>query len=539
MAANGGDSGANQEKVWDFVVVGSGFGGSVSALRLAEKGYSVLVLEMGKRFRPEDFAKTNWNLRRFFWAPRLFCHGIQQLTLLHDVLVLHGAGVGGGSLVYANTLMRPHPKAFEDPQWSKLCDWKAVLEPHYAEVARMLGLARNPRLTPADEALREVAAELGAEKSFQPTNVAVYFGEPGKVSPDPYFGGNGPDREGCTFCGGCMVGCRPGAKNTLDKNYLYFAKKLGAVIEHETRARFLEPLDGGGYKLHVERSTAIFNRKRRAIMAKNVVLSGGVLGTVPLLLECRRRGTLTRLSPRLGDVTRTNSEALLGITAWSKKVDHSQGIAITSHFYLEDGTRAEPVRYQKGSDVMTLLGTTLTGGGTRLTRPLKWIFNSVLRPHHFLRALWPLGKARRTIILLLMQTADNRIRLRLRRSLIWPRSFRATSLHAEGHVPIPAYIPIANEIATRLARKLRAVPQSSLNEVLLNAPTTAHILGGCVMGQSPEEGVCDQFGRVFGHEGLFVADGSIIGANLGANPSFTIAALAEHVMSKIAPKVDE
>ncbi len=539
MAGDDGSGGSSQERTWDFAVVGSGFGGSVSALRLAEKGYSVLVLEMGKRFRPDDFARTNWNLRRFFWAPRLFCHGIQQLTLLRDVLVLHGAGVGGGSLVYANTLMRPHPNAFKDQQWSGLCDWEKVLEPHYAEVARMLGLAENPKMTPADDAMREVAGELGALKSFEPTKVAVFFGEAGKASPDPYFGGDGPAREGCTFCGGCMTGCRPGAKNTLDKNYLHLAEKLGAVIEPETRVRYIEPLDGAGYKLHAERSTAIVHQRRRAILARNVVFSAGVLGTVPLLLECRRRGTLPRLSKRLGEVTRTNSEALLAITAWSKKVDQSAGIAITSHFYLEDGTRAEPVRYQRGSDVMTLLGTTLTDGGTWLTRPVKWLWNSILKPHHFLRAFWPIGKARRTVILLLMQTADNRTTLRLRRSLAWPFAFRPSSRPAPDHVPIPAYIPIANDIARRLARKLHGVPQSSLNEVLLNIPTTAHILGGCVMGRSAEEGVCDSQGRVFGHDGLYVADGSIIGANLGANPSFTIAALAEHVMSNIAPRMEK
>jgi len=524
------------DRPFDFAVVGSGFGGSVAALRLAQKGYSVVVLEKGRRWRPEDYPTTNWNLRKFFWAPPFLCHGIQQLTLLRDVLVLHGAGVGGGSLVYANTLMRPHREAFADPKWRDLADWERLLEPHYATVARMLGVERNPRLTPADEALREVAQEMGVGATFHPTDVAVYFGESGRDTLDPYFGGEGPPRQGCNFCGGCMVGCRFDAKNTLDKNYLYLAQRLGTRIEPETRVRFLEPREDGGYRLYLERSTAPWRRRRGTLEAKQVVLAAGVLGTVPLLLECRRRGTLPGLSDQLGHYTRTNSEALLGVTAWRGDVDHSAGLAITSHFYLEDGTRAEPVRYSAGSDVMALLGTPLTDGGTALTRPLKWLGNCLRRPHHALRAHWPLGKAKRTVILLLMQTADNRTRLVLKRRWWWPWGLGVTSDPPTDHPPVPAYIPVANEIARRTAKKLHGVPQSALNEVLLNASTTAHILGGAVMAPSPAEGVCDAEGRVFGYEGLRVCDGSLIGANLGVNPSFTIAALAEHVMGRIPKK---
>lgn len=521
---------------YDFVVVGSGFGGSVAALRLTEKGYRVLVVEMGKRWRPEDFPRTNWNLRKFFWMPRVLCHGIQQLTLLRDVLVLHGAGVGGGSLVYANTLMMPADEAFGDPRWKDLNDWKAVLEPHFEEARRMLGVAVNPRMTRADDALLEVAREMGVEGTFHPTDVAVFFGEPDKEVPDPYFGGGGPPRTGCTFCGGCMVGCRPGAKNTLDKNYLYFAEKKGAEILPETRVTGIEPLAEGGYRLATERATSMLFKNRGTLLADNVVLSAGVLGSVPLLLNCRRTGTLPKLSDALGSYTRTNSEALLGVTVRGKGPDMCEGIAITSHYFPDGNTRIEPVRYSRGSDVMCLLGTPLTDGGTALTRPFKWIGNCLRRPLDFLRTLWPFGRARKTFILLVMQTIDNRLQLVMKRRWLWPFRRTVSSFQPPGQPPAPPYIPIANETAKRVSKRLNAFPQSALNEVLLNVPTTAHILGGCPMGKTSEDGVVDGGCRVFGYEGLYVMDGSVIGANLGVNPSLTITAIAEYAASRIPPK---
>jgi cholesterol oxidase len=524
---------------FDFVVVGSGFGGSVSALRLSEKGYRVLVVEQGKRWRPEDFPKTNWRVRKFLWMPKLMCYGIQCLTLLKNVLVLHGAGVGGGSLVYANTLMMPTPEAFEDPKWRDLNDWERVLAPHYAEARRMLGVAVNPRQTRADEVLREVAREMGRESTFHSTDVAVFFGEPDKEVPDPYYGGEGPDRTGCTFCGGCMVGCRPGAKNTLDKNYLYFAEKHGARILPETRVTLVEPLAGGGYRLTTERATRPVFKGRGEILADGVVLAGGVLGTVPLLLRCKEKGALPGLSSQLGLYTRTNSEALLGVTVPHDGPDLCEGIAITSHFFLDDHTRIEPCRYSRGSDVMCLLATTLTDGGTKVTRPMKWLWNSLTHPLGFLRTLWPLGRARKTVILLIMQTLDNRMKLVLGRRWFWPFSRTVTSSQPKDQPTVPAYIPIANETARKVAGKLKGFPQSALNEVLLNVPTTAHILGGCAMGRTSEEGVVDADCRVFGYENLYVVDGSMIGGNLGVNPSLTITALAEHAMSKVAKKGQE
>jgi len=519
---------------WDYVVVGSGFGGSVSALRLAEKGYKVLVVEQGKRWRSQDFPKTNWNLRKFLWMPKLLCYGIQQLTLLHDVLVLHGAGVGGGSLVYANVLMEPRPEAFLDPKWRDLADWRTTLAPHYETARRMLGVSVNPRLTPADEALKAVGEEIGLPETFAPTDVAVFFGEPGKEVPDPFFGGEGPSRVGCTFCGGCMVGCRPGAKNTLDKNYLYLAEKRGATILPETRVTLIEPLPGGGYRLRTEQSTVPFFKKRGELAAGGVVLAAGVLGTVPLLLECKRRGALPRLSDEVGNYARTNSEALLGVRASAKGPDMCDGIAITSHVFMDEATRVEPVRYSRGSDVMMQLGTPLTDGGTRLTRPLRWIGNCLRHPSHFLLSVWPFGKARKSFVLLVMQTLDNRMRIIMKRRWFWPFHRKPTSRPPEDQPKrVPAYIPVANETARRLARRLGGFPQSSLNEVLLNAPTTAHILGGCAMGSGPEDGVVDRNCKVFGYENLFVVDGSVIGANLGVNPSLTITALAEYAMSRI------
>lgn len=521
---------------WDFIVIGSGFGGSVSALRLTEKGYRVLVVEQGKRWRPADFPKTNWSLRKFFWMPKLLCYGIQQITLLHDVLVLHGAGVGGGSLVYANTLMMPRVEAFQDPKWQALNDWEKVLAPHYDTARRMLGVALNPKLGIDDAVLKEVAEEIGHVKTFGPTDVAVFFGEPDKEVEDPYFGGEGPSRRGCTFCGGCMTGCRVDAKNTLDKNYLHLAEKKGATILPETRVTLVEPLPGGGYRLHAERSTSPLLRNRRTLEAAGVVLAAGVLGTVPLLLRCKQKGTLPKLSEEVGHYARTNSEALLGVTVPRSGPDLCEGIAITSHVHMDDDTRVEPVRYAKGSDVMLQLGTPLTDGGTKLTRPLKWAGNCLRHPLRFLRTLWPLGKARKSVIILVMQTLDNRMSLVLRRRWFWPFSRKVTSWQPPDQPQVPAYIPVANEVARRVARRLGGVPQSSLNEVILNVPTTAHILGGCAMGSGPGDGVVDRGCRVFGYENLYAVDGSIIGANLGVNPSLTITALAEYAMSQVPAK---
>jgi cholesterol oxidase len=528
----GSDAGA-----YDFIVVGSGFGGSVSALRLAEKGYRVLVVEAGKRFRPEDFPKTNWNLRKFLWMPALSCYGIQRLTLLRDVLVLSGAGVGGGSLVYANTLLVPPDEVFATGRWPAGQDWKATLAPHYATARRMLGVAPTPRVWAGDECLRKFAEELGRADTFEPTEVAVLFGEqPGQEVGDPYFGGEGPARSTCTYCGGCMVGCRYNAKNTLDRNYLYLAEKLGAEILPETLVSLLEPDGTGGYLVHTRRSTRKLRRARRTLAARNVVLAAGAMGTTELLLRCREAGTLPALPPALGSFVRTNSEVLGGTTARRGGVDYSEGIAIASGFFATPATHLEVVRYSKGSDFMSFLATLQVDDGTRLTRPLKWILTCLRHPIDLLRSLNPFGWARRTVILLVMQTVENSLRLVRRRHWYWPFAKKLGSRRDPGQPPVPSYIPVANQAVRAVAAAIDGFPGSAVNEVLLNVPMTAHILGGACMGSGPAQGVVDGNNRVFGHDGLWVVDGASVPANLGTNPSLTITAIAEHAMSAIPPK---
>jgi cholesterol oxidase len=517
---------------YDAIVIGSGFGGSVSALRLSEKGQRVAVLEMGKRWTAADFPSTNWNVRRYLWMPKLFLHGIQQITLLRHVMVLHGAGVGGGSLVYANTLLEPLEPFYSDPQWRDMADWKRVLAPHFATAKRMLGVTEAKHLGETDEILRRTAEESGKGDTFHRTDVGVFFGEPGVTVPDPYFGGEGPARTGCTLCGGCMVGCRHGAKNTLDKNYLYLAEKRGATIIPETKVTDIRPRAGGGYEVDTERSTAILRKGRRTLTARTVVVAAGVLGSVDLLMKCRERGSLPRLSPALGQYVRTNSEALLAVKARSRSADFSKGIAISAGYYPDEKTHIEAVRYPRGSDFMALLGTLLVGGGPPWPRPLRFLAAAITRPLQLLRTISPFGWARRTMILLCMQAVDNSLELRMRRRWWWPFG-RTLDSDRGGRAPVPTYIPIANETAQRIAKRMDGTPQSVLPEVVFDLSSTAHILGGCPIGKDAACGVVDGACRVYGYDDLLVVDGSVISANLGVNPSLTITALAEHAMSQV------
>lgn len=520
---------------YDFVVVGSGFGGSVSALRLAEKGYRVAVLEAGRRYRDEDFPKTNWNVFKWLWLPPLRCFGIFRISLLNDAMILSGNGVGGGSLMYANTLLQPPDPFYQDPQWSGMADWKSVLAPHYQTARRMLGVARVSTLSPADELMKKVAAELGCSATFRMQDVGIFFGEPEKTVPDPFFGGEGPDRTGCRLCGGCISGCRYNAKNTLVKNYLYLAEKRGVQVIPETTVDLIEE-SAGGYLLRTHRTTSMLHLGRRVYRAAQVVLSAGVLGTLPLLMRCRERGTLPRLSPMLGNRVRTNSEALNGVTAWNDAVDYSQGVAITSSIYVDAVTHIEPVRFSRGSDLISLIDTPLTDGPEPGRRVWRWFLNKFRHPIVALRTAWPFGWGRRTVIFLVMQTLDNSIRVFLKRRWWWPFGKALASEREDKRARIPAEIPQAQLAAKTAARLMPGIPKNAITEVLFNMGTTAHILGGCAIGPDPEHGVIDGHNRVYGHAGLYVVDGSMMPANLGVNPSLTITALAEHAMSHVPPK---
>jgi cholesterol oxidase len=529
------------EKIYDYVIIGSGFGGSVSALRLAEKGYSVLVLERGKRFRDEDFAKTNWHYWKYLWMPALRAFGILQISILKGVMVLHGAGLGGGSLGYANVLEVPTDETFATPAWNNPIKWGQVLKPHYETARRMLGVARNPKLWQADEILRQMSAEMGTEETFRATEVGAYFGETGVTVPDPYFDGQGPDRAGCQHCGGCMVGCRHNAKNTLPKNYLYFAEKLGVEIWPECEATDVRPCSlstlnvqpSTSYKITFQSSTSLLKRKQ-TVLAKNVIFSAGVMGTMSLLLNLRDvKKSLSNLSPRLGDVVRTNSEALLGGLARKSDVNYSEGVSISSIFNLDENTRVEPVRYPDGSSLMRYLAAPLIDVDVpvlvRLLRFLGWILT---HPIDFAKAMFLPGWAHNTTILLVMQHVDNRMKFRIGRSLF--TLFR-TGLVAqqEPGYEINAQVPGSHQITREFAQRTNGIALGSIGENLLGLPTTAHILGGAPIGANAAEGVVDENFQIHNYPGLYIIDGSIVPANPGVNPSLTITALAEYAMNRI------
>jgi cholesterol oxidase len=507
---------------YDVVVVGSGFGGSVAALRLTEKGYSVGVLEAGRRFDEKTLPKTSWRLRDFLWAPALGLKGIQRIHLLRGesgVLVLAGAGVGGGSLVYANTLYEPLDPFFTDPQWAHITDWKDELAPYYDQAKRMLGAVVNPSMTPADEVMRKVAERMGVGDTFHLAPVGVFFGEPGVEVDDPYFGGVGPRRRGCTECGECMTGCRHGAKNMLTENYLYLAEKAGAKIHPETTVVSVRPITGG-YELTVRR-TGVFGRTR-TITAGQVVFAAGTYGTQKLLHRLKRT-TLPNLSPRLGELTRTNSEALLGFerpTTRGPKLN--RGVAITSSFHPDAETHIEPVRYGDGSNMMALLRTLLVDGGGRTPRWARFLGEVARRPHLIPWLFRIRHWSERTVIALVMQAKNNSITVRLRGGRL-----RAERGHGE---PNPTWIPAGHRAVRIAAEEVGGLPGGTWLD-LFNIPATAHFIGGCVIGDSPETGVIDPYHRVYGYEGLHIVDGSAISANLGVNPSLTITAQAERAMA--------
>ncbi len=532
---------------YDFIIVGSGFGGSVSALRLSEKGYRIGVIEMGRRWSPETLPKTTWNLRRWLWRPALGLRGFFSIRFFRHVMVLHGNAVGGGSITYANTLLEPPPSVWSEGSWAGLEPWTEVLPRHYETAKRVLGVTTNRILGPADEKLRVMAERVGASESFYPTEVAVYFSKdddkPGTEHPDPFFGGEGPPRRSCIGCGGCMVGCRYGAKNTLDQNYLYLAEKHGARVLAETKVVDVRPIgnsaDGAdGYEVQTVPMGRLFGR-RKTLTCRGIVFAASSLGTQDLLMRLKEKGSLPRISDVIGRHVRTNAELLIGVRYPGTDEDLSSGIAIGSGIRLSENLNIQATRYPRGSDAIGLLGTVLTHYVPGPARILVWLTTLVrlllTRPITTLRTLLPFGFARETVVLLCMQNLEGELRMRLKRTWYWPLR---KSLATEG-APIPASIPAANAFAVKAARATGGVAATAITEILFNIPSTAHCMGGAVMGASPAEGVCDGRNRVFGYRNMLVCDGSVLSANLGVNPSLTITALAEHAMSHIPAAKDQ
>ena len=524
---------------YDWVVIGSGFGGSVSALRLAEKGYSVRVIESGRRYEDEDFAESTWQVRRYYWMPKIGLRGIFRMTTFKDVFIVSGSGVGGGSLGYANTLYRARPAFFSHPQWDGLAeDWERELTPHYDTAERMLGVTTYEGVGPADAMLQGFAEEAGVAETWKNTRVGVYFGPAGEEVDDPYFGGAGPRRTGCVRCGQCMIGCRYGAKNTLRKNYLWFAERLGARIEPERTVTDIRPLGAGdgsdGYEITTERSGAWLRKQRRKVRARAIVLAAGALGTNKLLRDCKHRASLPRISDRLGQLVRTNSESVMAVTAPDSERDFSDSVAITSSIYPDPNTHVEVVTYGRGADSMSMLFTLMTGDGTRLTRPVLWLKQALRHPLQLLRTIWPFRWSQRTVILLVMQSLDNAIRLVPERRLLG----RGVRLQTEQDPerPNPTYIPVAEQVTRWFADRMGGFAQGGITESLFNIPTTAHILGGAVIGSDPDTGVVDLDNRLFGYRNLLVCDGASVPANPGVNPSLTITAMAERAMAQIPAK---
>ncbi|MFN8032292.1 MAG: GMC family oxidoreductase [Mycobacterium sp.] len=526
------------EPDFDVLIIGSGFGGSVSALRLTEKGYKVGVLEAGRRFADHEFAKTSWRLREFLWAPRLGCYGIQRIHLLRNVMILAGAGVGGGSLNYANTLYVPPDPFFNDPQWKNITDWRSELMPHYDQAQRMLGVVKNPTFTDADRIMKEVADEMGVGDTFTPTPVGVFFGPsgekaPGRTVPDPYFGGVGPARTGCIECGECMTGCRHGAKNTLVKNYLGLAERAGAQVFPMTTVTGFEQRSDGTWEIHTVRTGRWARRSTRTFTARQLILAAGTYGTQTLLFRMRDSGKLPKLSDKLGVLTRTNSESIVGAGRMEARpdLDLTHGVAITSSIHPTPDTHVEPVRYGKGSNAMGLLQTLMTDGpgpeGSDVPRWKQLFINAGQNPRGMLRMLSARRWSERTMISLVMQHLDNSITTYTRKGALGLRRMTSKQGHGE---PNPTWIPAGNEVTRRIAEKIDGVAGGTWGE-LFNIPLTAHFLGGAAIGDSAEHGVIDPYQRVYNYPTLHVMDGAAISANLGVNPSLSITAQAERATS--------
>lgn len=518
------------DKIYDYIIIGSGFGGSVSAMRLAEKGYSVLVIEKGKKYEAKDFPKTNWNVRKFLWMPKLRLFGFQNIDFFKEVMIFSGVGVGGGSLVYANTHMFPTDAFFNNPSWARFRDWKATLLPFYEKARFMLGSAKYEKMHAEDYALKELAEDMGKGDSFKPVDgVGVYFGDT-KEFKDPYFNGLGPERKGCAECAGCMVGCRYHAKNTLDKNYLWFAQKFGAEVIAETEADKIDFKDGV-YTIHTKSSTALLSGGKKVLKSKGLVVSGGVLGTLQLLFKQKydHKG-LEGISNTLGYSIRTNSESLCGVAAGKEKLNN--GIAISRVFEPDEHTHIELVKYPNGSGLMGRLAVLSAGPGHPIVRVIKTIWNTIKHPIFFLKATFGGDYAKNSVILLVMQSLDNAMKLKWKRGLFGKKM----AFDNKSGQTVPAYIDIGQQVMYKYADKVDGIAMNAMTEVFFNMSSTAHILGGCPMGETIEDGVINDKFQVHGYPNMYVLDGSIIQGNLGVNPSLTITALSEYAMSLIPEK---
>ncbi len=517
---------------YDYIIIGSGFGGSVSALRLSEKGYKVLVIEKGKWWKSSDFPKTIWNLKKWMWLPLFKFFGFFKLTFYKHIGILSGVGVGGGSLVYANTLPVPKKSFYAAKSWSHLADWEDELKEYYPLALKMLGADQNPRLEPGDIALKELAVDLQREDEFEHTNVSVYFGKQDVTVPDPYFNGKGPERSGCNFCGGCMVGCRFNAKNTLDKNYLYLAQQSGARVQAESKVVDVKPLekeDGSkGYEVKWEKSTSWILKKSGKYICRGVIFSGGVLGTVKLLLKLKK-SSLFNLSEKVGSMVRTNSEALMPVTSLNKETDFSEGVAIGSILHIGEHSHLEPVRYSKGSGIWRLIMLPRVEGKSFITRFYRIMADLIKHPINNLKTLFVDDWAKRTQVLLFMQTIDSTLNFSE-----GPFGIGMKTGMENGNAPTP-FIPEAQTLADKYAEIMNGKAMMPNYEALFGIPSTAHILGGVCMGKDKNEGVIDKNNRVFGYKNMYVCDGSMISANPGVNPSLTITALTERAMSLIPP----
>lgn len=532
---------------FDFIVIGSGFGGSVSALRLVEKGYRVAVIEMGRRWAPLSFPRTSWSIQRWFWRPKLGLHGFFNMRFFRHATIFHGCAVGGGSITYAATLLAPPDKVWQSGSWAHLTDWKTEMPIHYETASRMLGITQNNILGTADRLLKKTGETAGCGATFYRTRVGIFQSADGgtqnDIVPDPFFGGKGPPRGTCTGCGGCMMGCRYGAKNTLDLNYLYLAEKYGAVVYPETKVVNVKPLAGAddgsaGYAVQTENSMARMSHQQHTLNSRAVVFSASSLGTMELLFRLKDNGSLPRISDRLGKHVRTNSESIIGARVPRCADDLSQGIAIGSGIYIDEHTHIEAVRYPRGSDTMGLLTTMLTNGRPGLLRIAMWAKNMLghllLHPIKAFRLFRPWGWAREATILLCMQAVEGHIEMRWQRPWFWPFS---KTLVSRGD-KVPTYIPKANEFARKFATVAGGTAMSMLPEILFDIPGTAHCIGGCVIADSAEQGVVDHQHRVFGYRNMYICDGSVLASNLGVNPSLTITALAERAMSLIPTSGD-